>query len=39
MTTSTLQMLREQIGQSKPQDFVLQSFNVFNPIIAQNPDL
>lgn len=39
MTTSSLQMLREQIGQSQPQDFVLQSFNVFNPIIAQNPDL
>jgi hypothetical protein len=39
MTTSNTQMLREQIGQSKPQDFVLQSFNVFNPIIAQNPDL
>jgi hypothetical protein len=39
MTTSNLQMLKEQIEQSKPHDFVLQSFNVFNPIIAKNPDL
>lgn len=39
MKTSNLQMLKEQIEQSKPQDFVLQSFNVFNPIIAKNPDL
>ncbi|MCS3735903.1 MAC/perforin domain-containing protein [Mucilaginibacter dorajii] len=39
MTASNLLTLKEQIGQSKPLDFVLQSFNVFNPIIAQNPDL
>ncbi|WP_184546964.1 MAC/perforin domain-containing protein [Mucilaginibacter sp. FT3.2] len=39
MTTLNLQVLQEQIEQSKPQDFVLQSFNAFNPIIAKNPDL
>lgn len=39
MTTLNQQVLEEQIEESRPLDFVLQSFNVFNPIIAQNPDL